>query len=255
MNKQKKTLNIVIPLAGEGTPFQQAGYAFPKPFIDINGKSMIEIVAENLTPSVPHKFIFICKKEHYIGYSLEEIFERAVGKNFEVVQLTDRTQGAACSVLTAVDFINSDNDLIIANADQVVDIKIDDFIAFARKQKGEGAVMTFQSSHPKWSFVRLDSGNSIIEVAEKKVISNKATVGIYYFKSGRKFVDATVKMIEKDIRFNNDFYVSLVYNELILAGGKINNWEIDPSYMHSMATPEDLMKYIMFLMLRSGKQI
>lgn len=252
MNKARK-INIVIPLAGAGTPFQQAGYAFPKPLIDINGKSMIEIVSENLRPTVPHQFIFICRKDHYIKYSLEEIFERAVGKNFKVVQLTEPTQGAACSVLTAVDYINNDDELIIANSDQVVDIAIDDFITSSREQKVEGNIITFRSTHPKWSFARLDANNAIIEVAEKKVISDKATVGIYYFRRGKAFVDAAVSMIEKDIRFNNDFYVSLVFNELILNGGKIKSWEIDPSQMHSMATPEDFMKYMMYFMLKGIK--
>ena len=251
--KSKKAITIIIPMAGEGTPFQQAGYAFPKPLIDINGKSMIETVAENLRPTTPHRFIFICRKEHYLKYSLEEVFERAVGKNFKDVQLTEPTQGAACSVLTAVDYINNDDELIIANSDQVVDAAIDDFIAYARAQKADGAIMTFRSRHPKWSFVRLDKDDAIVEVAEKKVISDKATVGVYYFRTGKSFVDAAFSMIEKDIRFNNDFYVSLVFNELILNGGKIKNWEIDPSQMHSMATPEDFMKYMMYLMLKGIK--
>lgn len=252
MNKTRR-LTIVIPMAGGGMPFQQAGYAFPKPIIDINGKSMIESVAENLRPTTAYQFIFICRKEHYLKYSLEEVFERAVGKNFKVVQLTESTQGAACSVLTAVDYINNDDELIIANSDQVVDASIDDFISYARVQKVDGAIMTFRSRHPKWSFARLDKDNSVIEVAEKKVISNKATVGIYYFRRGRSFVEGAFSMIEKDIRFNNDFYVSLVFNELILTGGNIKSWEIDPSQMHSMATPEDFMKYMMYLIVKGIK--
>ncbi len=251
--KKTRSINIVIPLAGAGTPFQQAGYAFPKPLIDINGKSMIEIVAENLRPTTAHRFVFICRKDHYSKYSLEEIFERSVGKNFKEIQLTEPTQGAACSVLTAVDYINNDDELIIANSDQVVDVAIDNFIAYAREQKVDGAIMTFRSSHPKWSFARLSADDSIIEVAEKKVISDKATVGVYYFRTGKSFVDAAVNMIEKDIRYNNDFYVSLVFNELILTGGKIKSWEIDPSQMHSMATPEDFMKYMMYLMVKGTK--
>lgn len=250
---KNKLLTIVIPMAGSGIPFKQAGYAFPKPLIDINGKSMIELVVENLKPSVPYQFIFICKKEHYINYSLEEIFERAVGgNNFDVIQLTEPTQGAACTVLTAIDFINSDDDLIIANADQIIDVKLDDFINYSREQKSNGTIMTFKTTHPKWSFARMNN-NSIIEIAEKKVISDNATVGIYYFAKGKEFIEAAVSMIEKDIRFNNDFYVSLVYNEIILKGGKVKNWPIAPNEMHSMATPEDLMKYIMYTMVKGIK--
>lgn len=248
MKSKKKKINIVIPMAGSGKPFLQAGYTFPKPLIDVNGKSMIQLVAESLRPSVPHQFIFVCRKEHYDQFSLSEIFDRAVGKKYSVIQLTAPTQGAACSVLTAADLIDSDDDLIVANADQVVDIDIDEFINSARRSRSEGTIMTFPTTHPKWSFVRVDKNKYVIEVAEKKVISNLATVGIYYFKSGKKFLESTVSMIEKDIRFNNDFYVSLVYNEMIMNNMKIKNWNIKPNVMHSMATPEDLMKYMMYLM-------
>ena len=235
-------------MAGSGKPFSQAGYTFPKPLIDVNGKSMIQLVAENLKPSLPHHFIFICKKEDYNQFSLNEIFDRSVGENYSVIQLTAPTQGAACTALTSADIINTDDELIIANADQVVDIKIDDFIKDSRINNSEGTIMTFTTTHPKWSFVRMDKNKNIIEITEKKVISNIATTGIYYFKSGKTFFESAVSMIEKDIRFKNDFYVSLVYNEMIMNNHKIKNWEIEPKLMHSMATPEDLMKYMMYLM-------
>jgi len=244
LNRMKKNLNIVIPLAGRGTPFKEAGYAFPKALIDIKGKTMIEVVTGNLKPSCEHKFIFICQREHYEKFDLYNIFKNATENKFEVVQLNGQTEGAACTVLTAIEHINNDDDLVIANSDQFVETGINDFIKEARRGEKNGLIMTFEASHPKWSYVRVDSAGRVIEVAEKKVISKHATVGIYYFKKGSDFVEAAQAMIHKNIRYNNEFYVCPVYNELILAGKKIYIKEIPAEKMHGLGTPEDLNHFL-----------
>lgn len=247
-SESNKVLKIVVPMAGLGMRFKEAGYSFPKPLIEVNGKPMIQLVIENLKPTCPHKFVFICQKDHYDKYSLNEIFNNLVGReNYECVQLTATTQGAACTVLTAIDYINSDDDIIIANSDQLIDIKLDDYINFSRQSGADGSIMTFESSHPKWSYARLDANQNVSEVAEKKVISNNATVGIYYFKEGRNFVEAAGKMMAKDIRVNNEFYVCPAYNELIIDGKVIKTWDIKQEQMHGLGTPEDLNKYLGFL--------
>ncbi len=241
----EKTLNIVIPMAGEGSRFKNAGYTFPKPLINVNEKPMIQIIIENLKPKCKYKFIFICQKEHYKKYSLNEIFNNLVGQeNYECIQIDTITQGAACTVLLASEFINNTNDLIIANSDQYVDIDINDYIKFSRNSKIDGTIMTFEASHPKWSYARIDKDKNIIEVAEKKVISNNATVGIYYFKEGKTFVESAQSMIEKDIRVNNEFYVCPVFNETILAGKKNKIWNINKEKMHGLGTPEDLNAFL-----------
>lgn len=245
MRKSKK-LNIVVPIAGEGAKFVQAGYTFPKPLIDINGKPMVQLVIQNLKPSLPHQFVIICKKEHYDMYSLHQVFQIATSGSYQCVKLSAPTPGAACAVLTAVDFINNDDELIIANGDQLIDVTLDKFIGFARRNKVDGAIITFPSSHPRWSYARVDKGGNILEVAEKKVISENATAGVYYFKHGRDFVEGAVSMIAKDIRFNGQFYVCPVYNELILKGKKIKIWPIRETQMHSFGTPEDLRHYLDF---------
>ena len=250
----KKNINIVIPLSGEGTSFQNAGYTFPKPLIDINGKPMIQLVIENLKPKTQHKFVLICKKEHNDKYSINQIFQNATKNNYETIQLYASTQGAACTVLTAVDFINNDEELIVANGDQVIDVAIDKFINFARKSKADGVIMTFMSQHPRWSYARVGKKGLVLETAEKKVISDKATVGIYYFKKGSFFVQSAFAMVQKNIRFNNDFYVCPVYNELILEGKKIISWEIKQEQMHSLGTPEDLNTYLFSLKTKNIKR-
>lgn len=227
-------------MAGRGSRFQQAGYAFPKPIIDINGETMIEVVIRNLKPKTEHKFVFICQKEHYEKYDLYNILKNATDNKFEIVQINGITEGAACTVLCAMKFINNDDELIIANSDQFVEFDINEFIKTARSKNKDGLIMTFHASHPKWSYAKVDSYGKVIETAEKKIISNKATVGIYYFKKGKYFVDATQSMIHKNIRHNNEFYVCPTYNEVILSGKNIFVYDIDAGKMHGLGTPEDL---------------
>lgn len=236
-----KTLNIVIPMAGRGSRFADIGYAFPKPLIDIAGKTMIEVVIKNLQPTVPHRFIFICQREHYEKYDLHNIFKNAVGgDNFEVVQINGITAGAACTVLSAKQYINNEDDILIANSDQYVKFDSDTFVAEARKGDTHGLIMTFEASHPKWSYARINKDGRVLEVAEKKLISNRATVGIYYFRKGKDFVHAAEEMIKKDCTHNGEFYVCPVYNELILDNADIRIHDIDSDQMHGLGTPEDL---------------
>lgn len=247
-------INIVVPLAGSGKSYTQAGYSMPKSLVDVSGKPMIEQVIKNLTPKQPHQFIFIMIKEQYEKFpQYNQIFSSTTNNNFKIITVEKAPQGAACSVLTAIDFINNNNPLIVANGDQIIDEKIDEFIINARKSNASGYIMTFEASHPKWSFVRLNKNKEVIETAEKKVISNHATVGIYYFKQGKMFVSAALSMIEKNIRFNNEFYVCPSYNELILQGEKILSWDINRKRMHTMGTAEDLAKYLHFLDLNYNK--
>lgn len=235
-------LNIVVPMAGEGARFRERGYTFPKPLIEINGKPMIQVVVENLTPKTEQRFTFICRKEHYDKYSLRDLLN-LVAPRCNIVTIERQTEGAACTALLAAAYINNEEELLIANSDQYVETDIHDFIIDSRKRKLDGNIMTFNASHPKWSFAKLDEDRLVMEVAEKRPISNHATAGIYYYRRGKMFVEAATMMIEKNIRVNNEFYVCPVYNEMILAGLKIGIYEIDSAKMHGMGTPEDLEQF------------
>jgi NDP-sugar pyrophosphorylase family protein len=237
-------LNIVIPMAGRGSRFADAGYTFPKPLIDVKGKTMIEAVVNNLKPKTDHRFIFVVQKEHYEKYDLYHVLQNATGNKFEIIQIDGVTEGAACTVLTALQYIDNQDDLLIANSDQFVEVDIDAFIENGRQPGVDGLIMTFRASHPKWSYARTDESGKVLEVAEKKMISDKATVGIYYFRQGRDFVHAAQAMIEKDIRTNNEFYVCPVYNELILDNQEIRLDEIKAEQMHGLGTPEDLNDFL-----------
>jgi len=236
-------LSIIIPTAGRGSRFSAVGYQDPKPLIPVGGSPMIKVVIDNLTPSRPHRFIFICQAEHVAAYGLRERLE-AWAPGCAIVEIDGVTEGAACTVLKARDLIG-EAPIMIANSDQYVDIAIDDYLA---AQEGvDGLIMTMRADDPKWSFVGLDEGGDrVTRVVEKEVISNEATVGIYNFASGADFVRAADGMIAADRRVNGEFYVAPVYNELIAEGQQIAIYNIgaETEGMYGLGTPADLELFL-----------
>ena len=206
-------LNVVIPMAGRGSRFEETGlYSFPKPLIDVNGKPMIQVVVENLNlDTTKTKFIYICQKEHVKKYNLSR-FLNNLTPNCKIIEIEGITEGAACTTLLAKEFINTDSPLIITNSDQFIDWNSTEFMYQMNEKGYDGGIVTFPSIHPKWSFAKVDKNNIVLEVAEKKPISDKATAGIYYWKHGSDYVKYTEQMVKKDIRVNNEFYVCPVYN-------------------------------------------
>jgi dTDP-glucose pyrophosphorylase len=234
-------LNIVVPMAGHGSRFTRAGYALPKPLIDVAGRPMIEVVIENLTPAEDHRFIFICQNAHLQGHRLGERLER-IAPGCHVIGIDGVTEGAACTVLLARRFIDDDHPLMIANCDQFVDIRIDDYLASMTERRLDGLIMTMTASHPKWSYVKLDDEGRITQVLEKIVVSDEATVGIYNYRQGRMFVRAADAMIAADERVNNEFYVAPAYNRMIADGLRLGYYNIgsDRAGMYGLGIPEDL---------------
>ena len=240
MNK----INIVIPMAGLGSRFADAGFEKPKPFIDVNGKPMIVRVLENLSYPNAH-FILVARKEH-LEREKELVAKIEATYNVTFIGIDKLTEGTACTVLNARKYINNDLPLLIANSDQIVDISIENYINDCFERKLDGSILTFRDLelNPKWSFAKLDSNELVLEVKEKEAISEFATVGIYLFNKGTKFVDAAIDMIIANDRVNNEFYTCPVYNYMIKEFSKIGIYNIEFEEMHGIGTPDDLSLYL-----------
>ena len=232
-------LNVLIPMAGAGSRFQKAGYTFPKPLIDVKGKPMIQVVVENL--NLDANFIFVVQKSHREKYNLDTLLN-LISPNCKIVEVDGLTEGAACTTLLAKEFIDNDNPLFFANSDQFVEWDSNEFMYKMNETGVDGGMLTFEATHPKWSFAKVDDKGFVTEVAEKNPISNKATVGFYYWKRGSDYVKYAEQMIEKDVRVNGEFYVCPVFNEAIEGNKKITTFDIDK--MWGLGTPEDLNNYL-----------
>lgn len=232
-------MNVLIPMAGAGSRFQQAGYTFPKPLIDVNGKPMIQVVVDNL--NIDATFVFVVQKEHREKYNLDTLLN-LITPNCKIVEVDGLTEGAACTTLLAKEFINNDDPLIMANSDQFVEWDSNEFMYKMIEQKVDGGILSFTATHPKWSFAKIDEAGFVTEVAEKNPISDIATVGVYYWAKGSDYVKYAEQMIERNVRVNNEFYVCPVFNEAIGDGKKIKTFNIEK--MWGLGTPEDLKHYL-----------
>ena len=241
VNKWKdEKLNVLIPMAGAGSRFAQAGYTFPKPLIQVNDKPMIQVVVENL--GLDANFIFVVQKAHRQQFNLDTMLG-LIAPNCKIVEVDGMTEGAACTALLAKKFINSDAPLFFANSDQYVEWDPVEFMYRMQETQADGGIVTFKATHPKWSFAKVcEETNCVTQVAEKNPISDNATVGYYYWKRGSDFVKYAEQMIEKDVRVNNEFYVCPVFNEAIENGKEIRIHEA--SKMWGLGTPEDLEYYL-----------
>jgi len=234
-----KKMNVLIPMAGAGSRFEKAGFTFPKPLIEVNGKPMIQVVIENI--NIDANFIYVVQKSHREKYNLDTLLN-LITPNCKVVEVDGITEGAACTALLAKEFINNEQPLFFANSDQFIEWNSNDFFYKMQETDVDGGIVTFEATHPKWSFAKVDENGFVVEVAEKNPISNIATVGFYYWKSGSDFVNYAEQMIEEDIRVNNEFYVCPVFNQAIRDSKRISVFNIEK--MWGLGTPEDLDFYI-----------
>ena len=232
-------MKIVVPMAGAGSRFETAGYTFPKPLIEVRGEPMIAKVVKNL--NLQGQYIFLVQKTHYEKYNLQGLLT-LIAPNCKIVQIDGLTEGAACTVLKAKEYINNNEPLIIANSDQYIKWNSFETISSFNHKDADGGILSFTSVHPKHSFAKMDSNGYVTEVAEKNPISNNATVGIYHWKQGADFVRYAEQMISKNIRTNNEFYICPVYNEAIQDGKKIKISSVDE--MWGMGTPEELNNFL-----------
>jgi dTDP-glucose pyrophosphorylase len=232
-------MNVLIPMAGAGSRFQAAGYTFPKPLIEVRGKPMIQVVTENL--KIDATYIYVVQKEHREKYNLDTLLN-LITPDCKIVEVDGVTEGAACTTLLAKEYINNDAPLFLSNSDQFVEWNSTEFMYKMVEQNLDGGIVTFTATHPKWSFAKTNEHGYVTEVAEKKPISDIATVGFYYWKHGSDYVKYAEEMIANNIRFNNEFYVCPVYNQAIKDGKKIKTFDI--SRMWGLGTPEDLKYFL-----------
>lgn len=231
-------INIVIPMAGRGSRFSDAGYLDPKPLINIGGRRMIDIVVANLRPSEEHRFIFVCQNKHIEDYGLEGLL-KGLADQVEIVGIEGVTQGAACTVLKAKKLIDNSDKLMIANSDQWVDLNIDDYLG---NMENDGLIMTMTAEDEKWSFVDLDENQRVRGVVEKVKVSDEATVGVYNFRRGSDFCRYAEQMILAGDKSKGEYYVAPVYTYMCKDGATVDCYNVgaEGSGMWGLGIPSDL---------------
>lgn len=235
-------INILIPMAGKSLFFSESEYPFPKPLIEIGNKTIIEHVVANLASAAPEvQFIFVLSSADCRKFHLDSTLNIITNHRCKIVRLDNETRGAACSALMAVNHIENDMPLVIANSDQLFDDPLKNLIT--PLAEADAGVVTFESVHPRWSYVRLDEQGLVVETAEKRPISRQAIAGLYYFRRGADFVAAAKRSIQKDSSVNGNFYIAPTLNEMILQGKRIRTVNVDANRYHTFYTPQKVKEY------------
>lgn len=235
-------INILIPLAGSNQFFNESEYPYPKPLIEINNRTIIEHVINNYNSIKEEKqFIFILNTEDCKKYHLDNVLNLLTDNKCKIIKIDNETKGAACSAMMAIEYINNDEALIIANSDQLFDDNLDELISTFKDY--DGGVISFESIHPRWSYVRIDDSNNIIETAEKRPLSKHAIAGLFYFAKGKDFIKSSMNMIKKDANVNGLYYISPTLNEMVLQNKKLTIKVIEKDKYHTFYTPQKIQEY------------
>ena len=233
--------NVVIPMAGAGNRFKLANYDIPKPFIEFNGKMMIEHVISSFKKIETNLVLVL--QEKFLEEEKIQLEKITQNYNVTLVTVPKLTMGAAITALAAHKAIDDKMDIIFADSDNI--FSPDDvykFIEYSRKNNLTGAMLTFNSNNPCFSYALIDNNGNFIKTQEKEVISNHAITGMYYFKNLEDFKDAVIDLIVESDLSKGEFYMSNVYNHLKRFTNAIGVYDI--KHFDCVGTPEQLTQYI-----------
>jgi NDP-sugar pyrophosphorylase family protein len=236
-------MKVLIPIAGKSSFFDDKNSPFSKPLVEIKGKSMIQHVIENLSSiNDDFEFIFIVNSEDCKKFHLHNIL-RLLSEKCSVVKVNEETKGALCSILLGIKHINSKEELIICNGDQIIDCDFNEVLSSFRKKESDVGLITFNSVHPRWSYIRYDDDKNVVETAEKRPLSKHAIAGFYYFRQGLDFIKGAMKSIQKGSDINGMYYIAPSINQLILKNKKITAFEIVSEKYQSFYSPQKIREY------------
>ena len=236
-------IQILMPMAGSAKPFRDKGETFPKALIEILGQPLAAYAVQSSRPKDNHSFIFVVDSESAAQFHIEPMLN-VLSPNCAVVRAISQTGGALCTCLLAIDHIVLDQPLIVCNGDQYLSDGVDGALTSFRERGLDVGIITFPSVHPRWSFVRKDSNGFVVETAEKKPISDEATVGVYYYSHAKIFLESAKKSLLKHVTNNEQFFVVPSINQVILDGGRVGSYLIDKSSFYPLGIPEDLEQFL-----------
>lgn len=232
-------VNVLLPAMGKSDFFKES--FFPKLLTEINGKTMLEIVIDGYISVSPKNYIFVFSEKDCNEFHLDSSVKMLVSES-SVIKLKNETAGALCTCLMAVDYINDETPLIIANSDQIIDVDYRAVLDYFDSQNADAGIITFPSIHPRWSYAK-KCGKEVVEVAEKRPLSKNAIAGFYYYRYGTDFVKGAKNALLKQNHLNGRYYISATMNEMILNGKKIAYYDIPQQKYHSFYSPAKIKEY------------
>lgn len=241
-----KKYNLLLPIAGRAQRFLDQGYTMPKPLIMSKDKHIIDWSMDSIDTSECN-IIFAVRLEHINNFSIDDILKQKFGEHIEIIVIDRVTDGSVSTCLLAKHLIDNDLPLIIYTPDVYFE---NQFSPSEVPENLDGFLLTFKANSPAHSYVELGEAGHALRTAEKEVISQNAAVGVYYYKTGRMFVEYAEEMISKNIRTKGEFYICPMYNLMIRDGAKVGIKQVEK--MHVLGTPAELEFFVDHVTARFG---
>lgn len=238
-NNSLENLNLIIPMAGSGSRFKNKGYKEFKPFIKIDQKYMVEKIIDNF-PEYVEKWVITCKE-----YLKDSEIEFLKTKNTNVIYIDPHKEGPAYSIIQASKELPLDQSFFISYCDIDWTWNFNDTKSELDK---DGIIFTHSSFHPhklinnKSAFCK-EKENRLIEIKEKESFTSNwmnepLSIGLFFVKNGHEMINSIKNLIKKNIRVNDEFFPSLIFNEMVNNKKKILLKEVD--YFIHWGIPEQL---------------
>jgi RpiB/LacA/LacB family sugar-phosphate isomerase len=241
-----KKYNLLLPIAGKAQRFIDQGYTMPKPLIMVKDKHVIDMAVGSIDIT-DCNLIFAVRLDHINNFSIDAILKQKFGEDIKIVVIDKVTDGSISTCLLAEDLINNDTPLIIYTPDVYFQ---DQFDPNSIDSELDGFILTFKANSPAHSYVSLDENNLALRTAEKEVISSNAAVGVYYYKTGKMFVEYAKETLDKNIRTNGEFYICPMYNLMIRDAKKVSIQTVKK--MHVLGTPPELEFFVNHVIPKFG---
>lgn len=233
-----KKLNIIL-LAGTKSDTAPLDGEFPYYMSEFNGVPLIQSLIESCSSLNPNKIICMLANADVNKYHLRNMISQMHPAAI-AHPVHESTMGAACTALLASEEIDNDDELMILSTNEILDASFTKIVDDFRTKERDAGVVIFKSLHPRYAFVRLTQNDEVVEAAEKNPISPNAIAGMYWFKTGKMFVEAVKNMIRKDAKVNNTFFISPALNELILKHKKIGSYRVEPGQYRPLKSPAQI---------------
>ena len=242
-----RNLHIVMPMAGEGSRFKKGGWTTPKPLIELNGMPLFKHAISSVSAEgINLKYSFIVRQEHIDEYKIDEGI-KSFQPDANIFSVLKTTRGAVETCLMAESAIADDDAVIVMDCDlefrskRFIEI-IKEILELPLEQACGGALVSFESDEPKYSYAELGEDGFVVRTAEKEVISSHALCGAYFFSTGKRFKEIAHRLLNEPEFKKPEYYVSLLYNYMLADGEKV--YLVPMEEYHSYGTPDELKRYL-----------